>query len=156
MHERSCFWKHFGSERVDESLKLLKSAEKYLYPTLISFWANLSWKKSFWVRSEILGLLVNRLTANYEPSRRNTDNLPQPLQMQLSEKLKIFTAFFSCIPEIRIKFGAFWKKKWSLSLQYCRSYWLPKTCLLKCMKGLVSENTLAVNVLTNLWNCLNL
>ena len=33
MHERSCFLKHFGNERVSESLNLLKSPEKYLYRT---------------------------------------------------------------------------------------------------------------------------
>ena len=32
----SCFWKLFGSERGNVSLKLLKSAEKYHYPTLLS------------------------------------------------------------------------------------------------------------------------
>ena len=32
----------FGSHRVNESQKLLKSAEKHFYPTLSSFWAKLS------------------------------------------------------------------------------------------------------------------
>ena len=31
MHERSCFWKPFGSEGVNESQKLLKTAEKCIY-----------------------------------------------------------------------------------------------------------------------------
>ena len=31
MHKRSCFWKLFASERVTESLKLLKSAQEYFY-----------------------------------------------------------------------------------------------------------------------------
>ena len=53
------FLKTFGSERVNESQKLLKSAEKYFYPTFSSSWAKLSWKNSFLVRWEILGLLVN-------------------------------------------------------------------------------------------------
>ena len=42
MYEIFGFWKHFGNERVKDSLKLLKSAEKYLYPTFSSFWSNLS------------------------------------------------------------------------------------------------------------------
>ena len=33
----------------------------------------------------------NTLTANYEYSRSNTDNLPLPVQMQLSEKLETFS-----------------------------------------------------------------
>ena len=67
MNKRSFFWKPFASERVNESPKLVKSAEKYFYP-FSSFWANLSSKKSFVVRSETLGLLLNKLTANSEYS----------------------------------------------------------------------------------------
>ena len=47
----------------------------------------MSWKKLFLIRSEILGLLVNTLTANYEYSRSNEENLPLPIQMKLSKKL---------------------------------------------------------------------
>ena len=65
MHIRLCFWKPFLSERVNESLKLLKSPEKYFCPTISSFLANLSYKKVVLVISEILGLLVDTLTSNY-------------------------------------------------------------------------------------------
>ena len=34
MLNRACFWKPFGSERVNESEKLLKSVQKHFYPTL--------------------------------------------------------------------------------------------------------------------------
>ena len=37
MNKRACFSKLCGSEHVKESQKLLKSAEKYFYPTLSSF-----------------------------------------------------------------------------------------------------------------------
>ena len=40
-HKRSYFWKLFGSKRVNVSLKLLKSGEKYFYPTFSSIWGNL-------------------------------------------------------------------------------------------------------------------
>ena len=33
MHKRFCFWKHFRSQRVNESKKLLEIAEKHLYST---------------------------------------------------------------------------------------------------------------------------
>ena len=56
------------------------------------------------VRCEILGLLANTLTANYEYSDSNTDILPLPFQTQLSEKLKTFSSFFYCIFGIYIKF----------------------------------------------------
>ena len=111
MHERSCFWKHFGSERVNESLKLLKSEEKYLYPTFSSFWTNLSGKKSFLVISEILGLLVNRLKANYEYSRSNNDNLPAPLQKTISKKSQNILAFFIAFLEFALNLEHYEKKK---------------------------------------------
>ena len=41
MHKMSCFWKLFGSELVNESLKLLISSEKYFYPTFSSIWVKL-------------------------------------------------------------------------------------------------------------------
>ena len=145
MHERPCFWKYFDSEGVNKSLKLLKSAEKYLYPTFLSFWAKLSQKKSFLVKSDILGLLANTLTANYEYSCSNTDNLRLPFQTQLSKKLNRFFPCFIAFAESALNFEHFEKKK-----SFIAQDWLPKTRLLKCMKGLVFENILTVKVLTSL------
>ena len=45
MHNRTCFWKAFGSERVNESQKLLQDAEKNFYRTFSSFWAKYSLEK---------------------------------------------------------------------------------------------------------------
>ena len=45
MHNRTCFWKPAGSERVNESEKLLQYAEKNFYPTDSSFLAKLSLEK---------------------------------------------------------------------------------------------------------------
>ena len=78
MHTRACFWKAYSSERVNESQKLLQDAEKNFYPTLSSFWPKLKKKRFFLIRSEILGLLDNTLTTNYEYSRINRKNLPLP------------------------------------------------------------------------------
>ena len=66
---------------------------------------------SFLVRSEIFGLLVNKLTANYEYSRSNKDNLPLPVQMQLSEKLELFSGFFLTFLESLFNFKHFEIKK---------------------------------------------
>ena len=40
IYKRSCFRKLCESERVNESLKLSRSAEKYFYPTFSIFWVN--------------------------------------------------------------------------------------------------------------------
>ena len=51
------------------------------------------WKKSLLVIHKILGLFVNTLTVNDKHYLLNTGNLTQPIQMQLSEKLKTFSQF---------------------------------------------------------------
>ena len=78
MHSRVCFWKAYISERVNESQKLLQYAEKNFYPTFTSFKAKLSYKRLFVIKSEILGLVDNTLTANYLYSRINRENLQLP------------------------------------------------------------------------------
>ena len=45
------------------------------------------------VTSEILGQHVNTLTFDDKYSPRNSESLPQTIQMQLSKKLKIFLDF---------------------------------------------------------------
>ena len=51
-------------------------------------------EKSALVRSKILGLFVNTLTAEYTYSGRNMQTLTQQVQMKLSLKQKIFSQFF--------------------------------------------------------------
>ena len=86
MHSKAYFGTPFGSESVNESQKVLESAEKYFYSTFASLWAKLSKKKLFLIRSEILGVLDNTLTANYKYSRSNRGNLYLPIEINLSEK----------------------------------------------------------------------
>ena len=54
----------------------------------------MSWKKAALVRSKILGLFVNTLTAKYTYSRRNMQTLTQQVQTPLSLKQKTFSWFF--------------------------------------------------------------
>ena len=51
----------------------------------------------------------NTLTANYECSRGNTENLQLPIQMQLLEKLKTFSEFFITFLEFTLNFEHFEK-----------------------------------------------
>ena len=53
----------------------------------------MSWKKSALVRSKILGLFVNTLTAEYTYSRRNMQTFTQQVQTPLPLKQKIFLDF---------------------------------------------------------------
>ena len=85
MHNWASFWKPFDSERVNYSQKIVKSKEKYFYPTFSSFWAKLIEKKLFSIGSEIFGLLYNTLTANYEYSRSNRETLRLPIRIKFSK-----------------------------------------------------------------------
>ena len=53
----------------------------------------------------------NTLTANYKYSRSNRENLSLPIQMQLSEKPKIFCQFFIAFLESTLNFEHFETKK---------------------------------------------
>ena len=60
-------------------------------------WDKLSWKKSALVRSKILGLFVNPLTAEYMYYGRNMQTFTQQVPTPLSLKEKIFLDFsFRC------------------------------------------------------------
>ena len=59
---------------------------------------------------EIIRLLVNILTVNDKHYLLNRDNLPQPIQMQLSEKQKTFSEFFFAFLKSILNFKHFSKK----------------------------------------------
>ena len=64
MPEKSYFRTAFGNQPVNGYETLLKSARHYYYLIFPSVWDKLSWKMSALVRSKILGLFVNTLTAD--------------------------------------------------------------------------------------------
>ena len=94
MSKTPYFRTRFGKQHVSGFETLLKSARHICYPMFASIWDKLNWKKSVLVRSEILGLFVNALTAEYMYSRRNMQNFPKQLQTQLYTKRKTFSGFF--------------------------------------------------------------
>ena len=64
----------------------------------------MSSKKFILTRSDILGLLVNTLTANFEYSRSNRENLLLPIQIQLSKNQSIFDCVFCGFLESTLNF----------------------------------------------------
>ena len=73
--------------------KLLQSERQHLYHIYWSLWKKFSWKKPLLVIYKILGLFVNPLIAEDKYSLLNRTNLLQHIQMDLSEKWKIFSQF---------------------------------------------------------------
>ena len=71
----------------------------------------LNWvSKSQFYPDEILALLAKTLTAVDEYSRHNTENLPLPIQMQLSKKPRTFCFFLIAFLESTLSFEQFVKK----------------------------------------------
>ena len=75
----------FGKERVSGYEILLKSATLHFYRMFPQIWDKLTWKTSVLVRSGILGLFVDTLTAEYKYSLHNMQNFQQQTQTQLSQ-----------------------------------------------------------------------
>ena len=70
-----------------------------------------SWKKRFLVISEILRRFVNTLTSDENYSLCNRENLPQPIEMQLSKNLKTFCQFCTAFLKFTFNFKLFGKKR---------------------------------------------
>ena len=70
----------------------------------------LNCKKSLSVICKILRLFVKILSAVDKYSLPNRDNLTDPIQMELSQKLKIFSEFLSAFSTSRLNFEHFQKK----------------------------------------------
>ena len=71
------------------------------------------------VRSKILGLFVNTLTAEYTYSRRNMQTFTQQVQTPLSLKQKTFSWFSIAFPKSTWNGEHFQKKGESFSLSIC-------------------------------------
>ena len=65
------------------------------------------------------------LTANYEYSHSNTENVLPLVQIQLSEKLAAFSQFFIPFPKYALNFEEL-EKKMSLMAQICLKLLIPK------------------------------
>ena len=156
MPEKPYFRTVFGNQPVNGLETLLKSPRHYYYPIFPWIWDKLSWKKSALVRSKMLGLFVNTLTAGYTYSRGNMHTFTQQVQPPLSLKQEPFSGFFIAFLKSIWNREHFQKKKRVFSLKYFRNHWLQKRWLLKCLKCLTSEELSVINMLTGSKHCLNL
>ena len=106
----------FDSEHDNGSQTLLKSARNNFYTTILLIWDRTSRNRLVLVRSEVLGQLVNTLTADYKHSAQNRENLPQQVQTQISQERKTFYRFFIAFLKCALNSVYFEKKDQSHSL----------------------------------------
>ena len=74
--------------------------------------------------SEILGVLVNTLTADNKYSLRNREEIPEPIQLQLFNKQNNFSQFFAAYLKSKSNFEHFEKKELAqvlciFEMRYC-------------------------------------
>ena len=110
MPESCSFRTLFESERVHGSQTLLKPPLRHFYPNFKLIKDKLSSKASPLVRSEILGLFGNTLTAEHMYSRHTWEKFPQQTQMLLFQKLKTFSHIFITFFQSTQNFPHFQKK----------------------------------------------
>ena len=110
MPKKSCLREPFDKQHGKRAKPLLKSASRYLYHIHLSLPRQLSWRKSLFLTSKILALLLNTLSANEKYPGLNRDNLTIPIQMQLSQKQKSFAHFFAAFFKSAMNFKYFEKK----------------------------------------------
>ena len=104
-HFRRPFDKQYG-KRAEA---LSKYASQHCYHIHWSLLKQLCWKKSLFLTCKILGLLVNTLAA-HEKYLTHRDNLTIPIEMQLSQKQKLFSKLFAAFLKSSLNFEHFEKK----------------------------------------------
>ena len=116
MSKKSRFRLPFQKEHGKRVSTLSKFERQNLYHIYWSTRRQFSCKKSLLVICKSLRLFVNTMSAVDKCSLRNTDNLMQPIHIQLSQKLKTFSQLFPAFPKSRLIFEHFQKKDEAHSL----------------------------------------
>ena len=133
MPKKSRFRGPFDKQHGKRAQALLKSASQHLYHIHRSLPRKLSWKKSLLLTCQILGLLVNTLAADERYPVLNRHSLTIPIQMQLSQKSKNFSQFYSEFLKSRINLKYFEKKITLIDFVFLNLR-PPKTWSDKCLK----------------------
>ena len=119
MSKKSRFRLPFRKEHGKRVSILFKLERQNLYHIYWSTRRQFSCKKSLLVTCKSLRLFVNTMSAVEKCSLPNTDNLIQPIHVQLSQKLKTFSEFFLPFPKSSLNFEHFQKKDDAHSLFIC-------------------------------------
>ena len=108
--KKSTFRGPFKNQHVKGEQTVLKSERHHFYHIYWALLRQLSWKKYLLVTWKVLKMFANIFFANDKYSLLNSDNLRQPIQMQLSQKRKIFSQFVSAFLKMQIQFCKFSEK----------------------------------------------
>ena len=112
-------------------------------------------QKSILETWKFFSCFFNTLTADVKYSLISRDNWMQTIQKRLSKKQIIFCEDFSAFFKSALNMELF-QKKWFSQLMYFRNYRPRKTCLDKCLTGLVWEDSLTGDMVNGLKYWFNL
>ena len=129
----------FNKQHGKRARALFKSERLQFYHIYWLLWRQLILKKSLLVICKILRPFVNTFTAHHKYSVLNKQYLLHPIHMQLTQKQKTFSEFFSAFLKSWWNFEHIQKIRWHSSLMVFRNYALPKTRLDKYQKSTASE-----------------
>ena len=110
MSKMTHFETPFDTRHAKGSQTQLKSAPQHFSHIFSSILEKLSLKMSLLVLSELSEVFVNTLTTEDKYSLRYSENLPQPIQIQLSKKQKIFSQFIAAFLKSTSSFEHFEKR----------------------------------------------
>ena len=108
--KKRCFGTRFDTQHDKVSQILPNSPWKRFHHVLSSFWEKFIWKISPVLLGEILRMFFNLLTAEGKYPIEDWENLPLPIQMQLSEKRKTFSQYVVPFMDSASNFKQFEKK----------------------------------------------
>ena len=74
----------FYSQQVKRFQRQVKSSWEHVYDIFWSLWGEIIWKISTWLKFDIIRLFANTWTADYKYPVPDCENLPFPIQIQLS------------------------------------------------------------------------
>ena len=112
----------FGTQHVNESQTLLRSAQNQFQTTVLLTLDRGSRKRLVLVTSELLGQFLNTLTADYKYSRQNRENFSQQVPMKTSLKRKTCSRFFIVFLKSTLNLEHFFKKRSVSKLKYYGNY----------------------------------
>ena len=115
MSKKCRFRVPFNKQHGKRARTLFKSEQRQFYQIYWLLWRQLSLKKSLLVICKILRPFVNTFTAHHKYSVLNKQYLLHPIHMQLTQKQKTFSPFFSFFFfKSKLNFEHIQKKKMTL------------------------------------------
>ena len=156
MPKKSPFKGSFKKQHGKCAHTLLKLPSQHLYDIYWSLWRQSTCKRSLLVTCKISRLFPQTLSDDAKFSLFNESNLTEPILMQVSQKKKTFSQFFTAFSKSRLNFEHFQKKRCLSYLRYFRNYRLRKTWLHQCLESPISRDLSESNMVNAFKHCWNL